>query len=243
MIRLEQNYRSTETILDAASAVIAHNEQRMGKELWSERGHGQPITMITGYSEREEAAMVVRAISRLHGMLGIPYNEIAIFYRVNALSRVFEDYLRQQGIGYRVIGGIKFYDRAEVKDLLAYLRVSLNPRDSVALNRVINKPVRGIGATSLAAIYNEAVARQVSVYEILLAIRAKQPGVPKVSGKALKGIEELTDRLKGWNDFVTTHEPAESLKMLMNPRARMADRGSSNAFRSTAKLATTPARR
>ncbi len=213
IIRLEQNYRSTETILRAASHVIARNTQRMGKDLWSERGQGEPITMITGYSERDEAAQVVETIVWLHKLLGKKFSEIAIFYRVNALSRVFEDQLRPRGIPYRVIGGIKFYDRAEVKDLLAYLRICVNPRDSAALTRIVNKPARGIGDKSLAKIFSMAVQEGISLWDCMARLAEKKEG--GLSGKARAGILDLIAGVKAWSELAETHPPQEALETIL----------------------------
>ena len=214
IIRLEQNYRSTETVLKAASAVIAHNSQRLGKELWSERGQGEPITLITGYSERDEAAQVVDTLQFLHRLFGKRYSDMAIFYRVNALSRVFEDQLRQARIPYRVIGGIKFYDRAEIKDLLAYLRVCANPRDSMALTRIINKPARGVGEKSLAKLFNDAVAKNVSLYDIMLEmVSGESEGVSK---KALGGLKDFAKQVQGWIELADTHPGHEILQRIID---------------------------
>ncbi len=214
IIRLEQNYRSTEAILKAASAVIANNTQRLGKELWSDRGEGEPITLIEARSELEEAAHVVEAIHWLHKVHGIDLRDIAIFYRVNALSRVFEDQLRQRGVPYRVIGGIKFYDRAEVKDLLAYLRLCVNPRDGIALSRIINKPARGIGGKSLAQIFAEAVRQQVSIWDVML--RARQKDCPlEISTKARAGVLDLLGRVEAWQADVADRKPHEMLERIL----------------------------
>ncbi len=213
LIRLEQNYRSTEAILRAASEVIRHNSQRMGKDLWSERGLGEPITTFTGLSEREEAALVVETIFWIRNLKGIPFRGMGVFYRVNALSRVLEDQLRVRGIAYRVIGGIKFYDRAEIKDLLAYLRLCVNPRDGVALTRIINKPTRGIGAKSVAKLFAESVKRGVSLWECLLAVRDEKEF--DISKKARAGIADLTQRIKDWGEYALDHPPREVLERIL----------------------------
>jgi DNA helicase-2/ATP-dependent DNA helicase PcrA len=215
VVRLEQNYRSTETILQAADHVIAHNTQRMAKTLWSERGAGEPITMIVGASEREEAARVIDTIQWLRKLQGRNYSSMAIFYRVNALSRGFEDQLRQRGIPYRVIGGIKFYDRAEVKDLLAYLRLCVNPRDSIAMARIVNRPTRGIGRKSLDEITNESVRRNVSLWDVMQAVRRKEKDAPAVSGKARAGISDLTQRVEEWGAWARNHTPAQVLDKIL----------------------------
>lgn len=215
IIRLEQNYRSTETVLKAASAVIARNTQRLGKELWSECGEGEPITMISGFSERDEAAQVVDTIQLLHRLFGKRYSDMAIFFRVNALSRSFEDQLRQARIPYRVIGGIKFYDRAEIKDLLSYLRICVNPRDSIALTRIINKPARGIGEKSLAKLFNDSVQKNVSLYDVMkeMVESDKRDGVSK---KALGGLRQFVQHMGQWVEMAEDHPSHEILQRIID---------------------------
>ena len=227
IVRLEQNYRSTETVLRAASAVIAHNRQRLGKELWSERGQGEPITMITGYSERDEAAQVVDTMRFLHRLFGTRYADMAIFYRVNALSRAYEDQLRQAGIPYRVIGGIKFYDRAEIKDLLAYLRICVNPRDGVAMTRIINKPARGIGDKSLSKIFNDAVVKGVSLFEAVVGSVESESGA-SVSKKALGGLTVFVRQIRAWNEMVETHPSHEILQRVIDDTGYLEALGEGN---------------
>ena len=212
IIRLEQNYRSTETILMAAGAVIANNRQRLGKELWSERGRGERVTFIAGHNERDEAAQVLQSMEWLHKLLGVAWREMAIFYRVNALSRVFEDQLRQRGIAYRVIGGIKFYDRAEVKDQHANQRLVVNPRDGGALSRVVNVPPRGIGARSMGAVYDAAVAADAPLWDTMVAMTKKDQGV---SGKARAGVVALATSMKEWQDYAENHAPHEVLDRIL----------------------------
>lgn len=227
VIRLEQNYRSTETVLEAANHVIEHNTQRMGKNLWSDRGAGEPLTMIVGYNEREEAALVVDTMVKLR-QLGRRFSEMAIFYRINALSRVFEDHLRQRAIPYKVIGGIKFYDRAEVKDLLAYLRIVVNPRDSIALTRIINRPTRGIGAKSIATLFNASVTRGSSIWDVLVRMAAGEKDAPKVSNKARAGILDLIQYQKDWSEYAETHHPHEVLEKILRDTDYEASLGNQN---------------
>jgi DNA helicase-2/ATP-dependent DNA helicase PcrA len=148
VIALEQNYRSTQTILDAANAVIEHNRDRKPKRLWSELGAGDPVRIVEAEDEHAEARYVA---GRIQTALddGASPAEVAVFYRMNAQSRVLEDLLTRQGIDYRVVGGPKFYERAEIKDMVAYLQVIDNPADEVSLRRIVNQPRRGIGTTSL----------------------------------------------------------------------------------------------
>ncbi len=213
IIRLEQNYRSRERILQAASEVISHNRQRNEKKLWSSRGEGEPLTMITGAHEGEEAAKVVDTLKWLKRYAGCSYREIAIFYRINALSRVYEDQLRLNDIPYRVIGGIKFYDRAEIRDIIGYLRVIENPRDGTALTRIINRPTRGIGRKSLTVLFNEAVTRRTSIWDVMLEIRENP--VDGVSGKARAGIINLVLLINEWREFLENHPPCEVLEKIL----------------------------
>ncbi len=148
VVKLEQNYRSTQRILDAANDVIQHNNSRRDKRLWTDEGEGAPITVFTATDDREEAEWVSRKISE-YGRAGVEWGDIAVFYRTNAQGRAFEEQLRFQGIPYQLIGGMSFYARAEIKDVLAYLKVALNPENEVDLTRALNTPSRGIGKGTL----------------------------------------------------------------------------------------------
>src|SRR5437667_4664485 len=163
-IALEQNYRSTQHILDAANGVIRHNRERKEKNLWSELGEGEPVRVLEVEDEHAEARYVAAEIALLveEGFSG---SEVAVFYRTNAQSRVLEDVLVRQGIAYQVIGGPRFYERAEVKDLVAYLQVLDNPYDAVSLLRIANRPRRGIGDSSLARLQTWADQREISLWE------------------------------------------------------------------------------
>jgi len=151
VILLEQNYRSTQTILSAANAVIANNLERKPKNLWTAIGSGNPIVRYQAENEHDEAAYVVEEVERLHDQ-GLPYGKVVVFYRTNAQSRALEEVFVKAGLPYKIVGGVKFYDRREVKDLLAYLKATVNPLDTVSLRRVLNVPRRGIGDTSERAI-------------------------------------------------------------------------------------------
>ena len=148
LVKLEQNYRSTQRILRAANAVIARNTDREPKELWTDNPEGDPILVVRTMDERDEARLVVRGVRELSSQ-GNRLSDVAVFYRTHAQSRVIEESLRSANIGYRIVGGMRFYDRAEVKDLLAYLRVMTNPADDMSLLRIINTPTRGIGKTTI----------------------------------------------------------------------------------------------
>jgi len=167
VIRLEQNYRSSQTILDAAGAVIAHNRGRKGKQLWTENGAGSAIVVFTARDEHAEARFVRDEIERAQ-QAGCALGEIAVFYRTNAQSRALEDELARARVPYNIVGGMKFYERKEVKDLLAYLRVISNPRDGISFARIINTPARGIGGTTLELLNEAARASNRSLFDVVL---------------------------------------------------------------------------
>jgi DNA helicase II / ATP-dependent DNA helicase PcrA len=185
IIALEQNYRSTNTILRAANSVIAHNRERKPKNLWSELGEGEPVRVYEVEDEHAEARFVAAEIAELveEGFNG---SEIAVFYRTNAQSRVLEDVLVRQGVAYQVIGGPRFYERAEIKDVIAYLQVIDNPYDAVSLQRIANRPRRGIGDTSLARLASYADAHGVSLWEAL-----ELPEEAGVGARPLQAVKQL----------------------------------------------------
>jgi DNA helicase II / ATP-dependent DNA helicase PcrA len=189
VIVLEQNYRSTQTILDAANAVIANNAMRKPKALWTEQVGGELLTRYHAEDEHDEGGWVAAEMARLHGMVDdrrYAWGDVAVFYRANAQSRAVEEELVRRNIPYKVVGGTKFYDRREVKDLLAYLRAVVNPADEVSLKRIVNVPKRGVGETSIGRLDTWARSHGV-VFGDALA-RAAEAGV---TGKALAGISEL----------------------------------------------------
>jgi DNA helicase-2/ATP-dependent DNA helicase PcrA len=184
-VALEQNYRSTNTILQAANAVIEHNRERKPKNLWSELGEGEPVRVLEVEDEHAEARFVAAEIALLveEGCNG---SEIAVFYRTNAQSRVLEDVLVRQGVAYQVIGGPRFYERAEEKDLIAYLQAIDNPYDAVSLQRIANRPRRGIGDASLARLQAHADADGISLWEALA-----QPEEAGISAAPLRAVQQL----------------------------------------------------
>ena len=191
-IALEQNYRSTQHILDAANGVIRENRERKEKNLWSELGDGDPVRVIEVEDEHAEARYVAAEIALLveEGFSG---SEVAVFYRTNAQSRVLEDVLVRQGIAYQVIGGPRFYERAEIKDLVAYLQVLDNPYDAVSLLRAANRPRRGIGDTTLARLQTWADQREISLWEA--TAEAQNAGVGAAPQKALKAFRAAIESL------------------------------------------------
>jgi len=176
IVTLDQSYRSTQIILEAADAVIGNNDGRMEKTLWTENSRGTRITVAEAYNEEEEASLVLKAATDLKNKDGIDRNEVAIMYRVNAQSRAFEVACNREGIPYRLVGGVKFYDRKEVKDILSFLRVVSNPADDAALDRIINVPARGISARSVAELRRVAIANNVPVLDVILDITQVQSG-------------------------------------------------------------------
>src|SRR6204780_198048 len=182
-IVLDQNYRSTQTILDAANAVIGNNLLRDDKALWSALGAGEHIRRYRAGDERDEATFVANEIATLRREQGIALGEIAVFYRTNAQSRAIEQALADRGLAYKVIGGTRFYDRREIRDALAYLRIIGNPDDEVSTRRVLNVPRRGVGDTSIAKL--ATFAREHSISFPAALDFAKEAGI---NGKALAGI-------------------------------------------------------
>ncbi|MEZ5350863.1 MAG: 3'-5' exonuclease [Microthrixaceae bacterium] len=195
MVVLEQNYRSTQTILDAANAVIAHNAHRKPKELWSDSGRGDQIVRFQGEDETDEAQWVAHKLGSLHQQGDVRWSDMAVFYRTNAQSRVVEESLMRAGIPYRVVGGPRFYDRKEVKDALAYLKVIVNPTDEVSAKRVVNVPKRGVGDQSVGRL--ESFARSHGVGFVDALRRWDEAGVSPRSAKGIEAFLELIDDLAG----------------------------------------------
>ena len=164
VLRLEQNYRSTQNILDAAWSVVQNNKARKSKKLWTEQEEGELVTCYEAMDENDEAGYVGTQIQDWHTE-GVSYKDFAVFYRTNAQSRIFEEAFRAANIPYQIVGGVGFYDRMEIKDLLAYLRVMCNPNDSMSVRRIINVPSRGIGATTLERLINFAAAEDITLFE------------------------------------------------------------------------------
>ncbi len=185
-VRLEQNYRSTQMILDAANAVIGNNRGRMGKTLWTDVGEGDRIKIRPCADDKSEARFVVGEIERLVDE-GVSRSEIAVFYRMNSLSRVMEDMLTRANVSYQVIGGAKFYERAEVKDALAYLTFLVNPQDGGAFTRIVNSPRRGIGQTSLSRVLAHANTMGLTPWEAAL----DPAGVPSLGKAAVKAFDRF----------------------------------------------------
>jgi DNA helicase-2/ATP-dependent DNA helicase PcrA len=208
VVKLEQNYRSTQTILSAANAVIEHNRQRRPKRLWTAIEGGEPIQLAELADEHEEARWVAGEVERLVGEEGTRREEVAVFYRTNAMSRVLEDTLVRFELPYQVIGGTKFYERAEIKDAVAYLNLMTNPADQVSFARVINSPRRGIGATSQARLASHANTTGEPIWEV--AGRAEE--VPGLGAAAIKAVSRFHETMEGLRARVERDRVAELLE-------------------------------
>ena len=189
LFKLEQNYRSTQTIVEAANSLIKHNRNQIPKDVFSENAKGEKIQYKPAYSDKEEAAIVAKDVKRIKREDGCQYNDFAILYRTNAQSRSFEEEFRKQGIPYRIYGGLSFYQRKEIKDIIAYFRLVANPDDEEAIKRIINYPARGIGATTVVKIADCAHQNQVSFWEVI--------GAPEQYGLAVnKGTMNKLETFK-----------------------------------------------
>ena len=201
VVKLEQNYRSTQTIIQAASQVIRNNRERKDKTLWTDNERGLPIIRAELADERVEADLVISEIKRLAANQGRSYKDFAIFYRTHAQSRQFEDALRREKIPYQIVGGLRFYDRKEIKDILCYLRVIMNPGDSISLKRIINSPARGIGKTTLDKIealqleMEQTTGKTASFWDAL-SRAAVDPSL--TSGAVAKKLRSFVEMVEGW---------------------------------------------
>ena len=210
VILLEQNYRSTQNILAAANAVVSQNRGRKPKNLWSDQGAGPPIIGYVADNEHDEAAFVAEEVDRLTDAGQATPGQVAVFYRTNAQSRVFEEVFIRVGLPYRVVGGVRFYERREVRDLLAYLRLIANPADEVSLRRVLNVPKRGIG--DRAEDYVAAFAqREHSTFAEALARPADVPGLAARSARAIEGFNTLITGLRELSQTVPVADLTEAV--------------------------------
>lgn len=207
IIRLEQNYRSTQTILNAANAVIAHNNGRMGKKLWTDSGKGESIKVYHAFNEIDEARFIVERI-HLYQKEGHQLQDIAVLYRSNAQSRIIEENLMHKGIAYRVYGGLRFFDRAEIKDALAYLRLIANTSDDAAFERVINTPTRGIGERTLGIIREQARLQQIPLWDACVSLLTTN----QLTDRSAANIENFLTFIRQWqvdSNHLPLHELTE----------------------------------
>ncbi|MDU7964854.1 MAG: 3'-5' exonuclease, partial [Clostridium perfringens] len=192
VVKLEQNYRSKGNILEAANKVIKNNAERKFKILRTEQVEGEKISIHRAYSDKMEAAFVVSEIEKLKSDKGYKYKDFAVLYRTNAQSRNFEEALRRAGIPYRIFGGLKFYDRKEIKDILAYLKIIVNPKDSISLRRIINVPKRSIGDTTVEKLQNHATEIDDTLYNVLLDVDY----VPGLTARSINPIKKFIDMME-----------------------------------------------
>ncbi len=226
-MRLEQNYRSTGTILTAANKLIERNAGRLGKKLWTAGEDGEPIALYTAYNEADEARCVVERIRQWFEQGG-RRDECAVLYRSNAQSRVFEEHLLAAGVPYRVYGGLRFFERAEIKDALAYLRCIANPRDDASLERIINQPPRGIGERTVGMLREAARARNATLWE---AVSSPDSGLPPRARGAVQRFVELLEQLRAGVEDLALPEQVEHVVaasgLLDHYRADRSERGQS----------------
>ncbi|NQW17230.1 MAG: UvrD-helicase domain-containing protein [Chloroflexi bacterium] len=197
IVALDQNYRSTQTIIEAAAAVIGHNQGRIPNDLWTDNPVGGPIVIAEAYTEEEEADLVLQEVMRLRDEESVDLNEIAVMYRINAQSRALEVACNRHGLPYQLVGGLKFYERREIRDLIAYLRVIANPPDDIALERIINQPARGISQKSIDEIRASARGRGTSEWEAIANI--EEPGHELRSAlnkRAVNSVSAFVDMIK-----------------------------------------------
>ena len=207
VLRLEQNYRSTQNILDAAWGIVQNNKARKPKKLWTEQDEGEPITCYEAMDENDEAGYVGTQIEDWHAE-GVDYKDFAVFYRTNAQSRVFEEAFRAANIPYQIVGGVGFYDRMEIKDLLAYLRVMCNPNDSMSVRRIINVPSRGIGATTLERLIDFATAEDITLFEAVQRVEE----ITTIN----RGLQSKVKRFaKIFDEFDASVLPADALDYVL----------------------------
>lgn len=193
LFKLEQNYRSTQTIVCAANSLIAKNREQIHKEVFSQKAKGDPIGVFNAYSDVEEGDIVANKINQLHLREGYAYSDFAVLYRTNAQSRIFEEALRKRTLPYKIYGGLSFYQRKEVKDVIAYFRLAVNPNDEEAFKRVVNYPARGIGDTTLNKIIGAANEHRVSLWKVLEAPLTYGLNINKGTHAKLQGFRELIE--------------------------------------------------
>ena len=191
LFKLEQNYRSTQLIVKAANSLIEKNREQIKKEVFSENSVGEPITVTSAYSDVEEGEIVANKITSMHVKNGQPYSDFAILYRTNAQSRIFEEALRKRAVAYRIYGGLSFYQRKEIKDVIAYFRLAVNPHDGEALKRVINYPARGIGDTTLNKIIAMAAQEGVSLWTVISSPLDYGLNINKGTHAKLQGFKDI----------------------------------------------------
>ena len=211
VIKLEQNYRSTQNILNVASKVIENNLSRKEKKLWTEQGSGQPINLLIASDEFDEARSIVDEIVKLQSEEKIEYSEIAVLYRVNALSRQFEELLNQKKIPYRIFGGIKYYSRKEIKDVLAYIRLIINPADNISFMRIINQPQKGIGNTTIKKLELIGAEKNKSLFDVITT----KDDLEEIPAGTKKKLEEFSNVILGFKEKINSESKDDFIKGLI----------------------------
>lgn len=220
LFKLEQNYRSTQLIVKAANSLIEKNREQIRKEVFSENSVGEPITVTSAYSDVEEGEIVANKITSMHVKNGQPYSDFAILYRTNAQSRIFEEALRKRAVAYRIYGGLSFYQRKEIKDVIAYFRLAVNPHDGEALKRVINYPARGIGDTTLNKIIATATQEGVSLWTVISSPLDYGLNINKGIHAKLQGFRDI---IAGFVSKVETTNAYDLGKEIVGASGIMAD--------------------
>ena len=210
IFRLERNYRSTQSIVNAANSLIEKNQNQIKKEVYSENEIGEPIELTRCYSEFEESAILAARVSRIHREERVPYDKMAILYRTNAQSRVLEECFRKYNIPYVIYGGLSFYQRKEIKDVLAYMRLAINPNDDEAVKRVINFPTRGIGDTTISKLTTAASQNNISLWQIITNLSQYEVGINKGTEKKISVFADLV------NGFITKSHEVDAAEITVN---------------------------
>ncbi|MDT8900226.1 DNA helicase PcrA [Anaeroselena agilis] len=219
VIKLEQNYRSTQTILDAANTVIENNRDRKPKTLWTDNPAGERLTHYLAVDERDEARFVCDNVIKQNTVYRVPYRDMAVLYRTNAQSRVIEEAFMRAGVPYTIVGGLKFYDRKEIKDILAYLRVIFNPADAVGLQRIINVPRRGIGDTTVGRLSDYAAERGVTLFDAVSGADA----VPGLTSRARNQLDGLAALIFGFTAKAPALPVYKLIETVMNDSGYLAE--------------------
>jgi DNA helicase-2/ATP-dependent DNA helicase PcrA len=239
LIKLEQNYRSSKNIIDAATCVISKNLQRKGKDMWTDNEVGDSISIVECKDDRVEAEFVAQNIQKLIKEHDVDGDEIAVFYRTNAQSRMLEDALRTYKIAYRVVAGMKFYERKEIKDLLSYLKIVVNDKDSLALSRVINTPVRGIGTRTLRKIEDEALKNDLSLWEMIekIVLSPDDYKYLKLTAKVKAGISNFVSLVQEVKELQKSeHLPSNCYEKLLMESGYYENLVAENSYESKARL-------
>ena len=212
IFKLEQNYRSTKTIVNAANSIIANNKRQIPKTVFSEKKEGNAIKILAALTDNEEGFMVVQEIAETQLRNHYRNSDYAILYRTNAQSRIFEEALRKRNIPYKIYGGLSFYQRKEIKDLLAYFRMTINPADNEALKRIINYPARGIGATTLLKLEDAAIAGETSIWNIILQLEELNPA--KLNKGTVTKVMNFARLIQRFREFDKENQAFDTAKMI-----------------------------